>query len=236
MNFIKKIYDGKKDSWTHNQFQKFSKGIFPDKASFIIKKSKEDYKISTTYEFANEFVYYFAEKLGEKKVEMSGAIISTSDIKNLIDFKEIKQFQGVKRYIIDSEISGNEIKNLVEKIPKAFFGLSFEEKGVFSLKIKPKSPKSKKPNSKKQEKIKPDFCKIVTKDKNLVNSFVFEKNDFKNAEIVHTFIIEDIIIPNELKNTEDYLKIREESLRKGKIIRNSQIDGEKIVKEISFQA
>jgi hypothetical protein len=174
-----------------------------------------------------------AGKLGGNKARVTGAIVSTNDLKEELDFKEIKQFQGVKRYIIDKEMSGDEILSLLEKFPKAFFALSFNcDKDSTSLKIKPKAPKSGKPG-KKGEKPKPNFCKITTTDKMLAEDFVFEVSDFKKAEIDHKFIINEIIQP---EGETDYARIRELAKRKGEIIREALIDGIEIRKKMDFEA
>ena len=234
MNFIKKIFDNQIDNSIHLQFQKFSKGEFRNRALVEAKKSKSGYKIKTSAEFANELVKAIAKKLGERKTLVTGAIISTSDLKNEIKFKEIKQFHGVKRYLIESEMSGKEILELLEKFPKTFFALSFSV-GEDVLKIKPKSPKSGKPG-KENEEIKVDFCSLKTSDSEIGKSFVFEKPDFNNALIKHLFLIEKIEIPEELKNSKDFAKIREESKRVGKVIREAEIDGEKTKVEKNFSA
>jgi len=232
MNFIKKIFQNKSDNLVHLQFQKFGRGEFRDKALINAKKSGGRYIISTTSEFANGFVRVTGEKLGSNKAKVTGAIISTSDLREKLDFKEIKQFQGVKKYIIDKEMTGDEILSLLEKFPKAFFALSFKcDKDSTVLKIKPKAPKSGKPGT-KEKKTKPGFCKITTTDKILAEDFVFEAPDFKKAEITHQFIINEIIKP---EGETDYAKIRELAKRKGKIIREALVDGEKIRKEIGFE-
>ena len=114
MNFIKKIFEGKEDENVHFQFQKFSKGEFRDRALIKAKNSKGNYSINTTSEFANELVKTLAEKLGNNKTKITGCIISVRDLKRELNFKEIKQFQGVKRYFIDAEMSGNEIIELLK--------------------------------------------------------------------------------------------------------------------------
>ena len=234
MNFIKKIFDNQIDNSVHLQFQKFSRGEFKNRALIEAKKFASGYKIKTSAEFTNEFVKEMAKKLGEKKTNVAGAIISTSDLKNEIKFKEIKQFQGVKRYLIDNEMSGKEILELLEKFPKTFFALSFSV-GEDVLKIKPKSPKSVK-SGKEVEEIKVDFCSLKTSDSEIRKSFVFEKSDFNNALIKHTFLIEKIEIPEELKNSKDFAKIREGSRKAGKIIRIANIDGKEIKSEKEFKA
>ncbi len=234
MNFIKKIVDENIDNSVHLQFQKFSRGEFKNRAIIKVKHTAGKYTINTTAEFANELVRIAANRLGENVAKVTGAVVSTSDLTGELEFKDKKQFQGVKRYIIDKDMVGQNIINLLDKFPKAFFALSFDF-GDDKLKIKPKAPKSGKPGKKGEEAPKPDFCKLVTKDKSIAGSFVFEKKDFKEAEINHTFIIEEIVISDELKATNDFAKIREESKRKGKIIRLSKIDGIESKKEIDFE-
>jgi hypothetical protein len=230
MNFIKKIFDGKIDEDVHLQFQKFSKGEFKDRALIRVKQSKGKYTINTSSEFANELVKTMAEKLGNKSTKITGVIVSTSDLKDKLDYTQIKQFQGVKKYFIDKEMSGNEIIKLLEEFPKNFFALSFEV-GENKLKIKPKAPKASK--AKKGEAPKADFCKLITKDKEIGSSFVVEKSDFKESEINHTFIIEKIIFP---ENEKDFAKIREIAKKSGKIIRNAIIDEKEFASEKEFEA
>lgn len=234
MNFIKKIFDERVDESVHLQFQKFSRGEFRDRALIEAKNSNGKFTIKTSSEFANEFVRIMAEKLESEKTTVTGAIVSTQDLKEELKFKEIKQFQGVKRYLIENEMSGDEIINLLNKFPKNFFALSFSV-GEDILKIKPKAPKSGKPG-KGDEKPKVDFCSFKTNDKKVLESFIFEGTDFKKVEINHTFIIEKIEIPEELKNSKDFAEIREKSKRVGKIVRKAEIDGQEFKREINFSA
>lgn len=235
MDFINKVFSKKVDESVHLQFQKFSRGEFRNRAVIAAKKTGVKYTIKTSSEFANGFVREIALLLGKNIADITGAIVSTNDLRNVIEFKEIKQFQGVKRYLIDKKMSGEEILSLLDKFPKAFFALSFSV-GNTSLKIKPKAPKSGKPGTKGEEAPKPDFCNLSTDDKKIVESFVFEVPDFKNAEITHTFLIDEIVIPPSLKNEKDYAIIREKALRKGRIIRNSVIDGRAYKEEVNFEA
>lgn len=236
MNFIKKVHDKNFDESVHLQFQKFSKGEFKNRAIIQAKFSGGKYTINTSAEFANELVRDCAEKLGSKRTKIEGAIVSTLDLKKDLEFKEIKQFQGVKKYMIENEMSGHEIINLLNTFPKAFFALSFDTGEETILKIKPKAPKSGKPGTKGEEAPKPDFCKLITRDKKLAESFIFENSEFKNASIIHDFLIDKIEIPDELKNSEDFALIREKSKRIGIILRKATIDGNKIEKELELRA
>ncbi len=232
--FIKKIFDGKTDEFVHLQFQKFSRGNFNDKALVRAKNSKGKYSINTTYEYANEIVRSLAEKLGNNKTKINGVIVSTKDLKGEVDFSGKKQFAGVKQYIITKEMTGNEIISIIDKFPKAFIALSFTV-GENELKIKAKAPKSGKPSTKTDEKIAPDFCKLKTTDKELARSMLFDLDieSFKEVEVRHAFIIEDIEIPAGEKDPE---KMRENAVRIGKIVRRTKVDDKETTKEVKFRA
>ncbi len=231
MNFIKKVFDDKVDEEVHLQFQKFSKGEFRDRALIEAKNSNGKYTIKTSAEFANELVKMMAEKLGDEKTKVTGAIVSTSDLTGKIEFKDKKQFQGVKRYIIDREMSGKEILDLLDEFPKTFFALSFSV-GEDKLKIKPKAPKSGKPG-KGDKEAKADFCSLKTKDKQIADSFIFENPNFKLAKINHTYFIDSMVMP---EGEKDFAKIREMAKRKGKIVRKAVIDENVVNSEKEFEA
>lgn len=233
--FIKKIFEGKGDEFVHLQFQKFSKGVFEKRALVKIKNSKGKYSIATTSEYAREIIITLAEELGENKTQVTGALISALKLEGF-DYKEKKSAIGINKYLIDKEMSGNELKELCLKIPKAFFGLNFKT-SYSDLKIKPKSPKSTKSASSTKEDVKIDFCKIKTTNKEIVRNFLFDfEDDFKNAEIHHDFLINEIVIPEEMKKEKDFAKIRENSQRKGKIVRKIKIDDKENITEKEFIA
>jgi hypothetical protein len=235
--FIKKIFDGKTDNLVHAQFQKFSRGEFKDKAVILYSNSKDKYTLSTTYEYANEFARMMAEKLGDSKTNITGVIVSTRDLTGMVNFSDKKQFAGVKQYVLNGEMSGKQIIDLLDKLPVAFFALSFKV-GENEIKIKPKAPISGKPSTKGGDATpKADFCKFYTTDKELLKNFVFDNeilsSSAKKAEINHTYIINDITLP---KGETDPARIRELAIRKGKVIRTIKIDEKVIKKEHDFSA
>lgn len=232
--FIKKIFEGKTDLSVHLQFQKFSKGEFKNKALIKANHVKEKYTLFTTAEYANELVTLTAEKLGNSKTKVSGAIITTADLTGKLNFKDKKQFMGVKQYLLDGEMTGKEILDIITKFPLAFIALSFNAPEI-ELKIKAKAPKSAKPSTKKEGRPNPDFCKIITTNKDLVKNLLFDLDldSFKKVEIEHTFLIKDIIFP---KGEKDFAKIRELAQRKGTIIRKLIVDGKENIKEKDFIA
>jgi len=236
-NFIKKIFEKQEmDELVHSQFTKFSKGEFPDRAMIRAKNSKGKYTITTTSEFAKYLIISLAEKLGDDKTSVSGAIISALDLEGF-EYDERKMAMGVRKYMIyDKEMSGTKIIELCNKIEKAFFALSFDA-GDTSLVIKPKSPKSAKGASSSKnpdKKAKIDFCKLKTTDVGLVKNLLFDiKGDWKKVEIHHDIFIEDIIFP---EGEKDFAKIREMARRSGRIVRKIDLDGSISEKESEFVA
>lgn len=229
-SFIKKIFEDKVDEEVHQQFIKFSKGEFKNRALVSGKKTAKNVSLGLSAEFANELVKSVAEKLTEK-VKVTGAIVSTKDLTGEIEFKDKKQFQGVKRYILDTEMTGEELITLCNDFPKAFIALSFNAEDT-QLKIKPKTPKTGKPG-KGGEAPKADFCKLKTTDESLIKEYLFDIPSFKKVDIQHTFLIEDIEIP---KDEKDPVLMREKAIRKGKIIRKINVDGNERIEEKEFSA
>src|SRR4030042_618300 len=159
-SFIKKIFNEKIDDLVHFQFIKFSKGTFKGRAMIRAKNSSGKFVIATTYEYAKEIIMTLASKLGENKTQVTGALISALDLE--FDYDERKMAMGVRKYMLNREMTGDQILNLCNKIDKAFFALSFKVGGT-ELIISPKSPKSAKgvSSSKKEgAKAKINFIKI----------------------------------------------------------------------------
>lgn len=231
-SFVKKIFNGNMDEHVHLQFEKYGRGEYRNKAVIIARNVKGVYNITTTSEFANEFVRAMAEKLGKDKANVTGIVVSTRDLTGELNFKNKKQFMGVKQYVLDGEMSGDEIIVLMDKFPRCFFGLSFTAKGS-ELKVKPKAPKSAKPSTKPEDKLKADFCKLKTQDAALMHGVLFDTKEFKRAEAKHTFVINDILLP---KNVDDPRQLREMAKRKGKIIREITVDGMTVKEEKDFLA
>ena len=236
--FIKKIFDNKTDKIIHIQFQKFSRGEFKDKAVILYSHSKDKYTLSTTYEYANEFVRALADILGTSKAQVTGVLVSTRDLKAELKYTSIKQFAGVKQYILEGEMTGKEILSLLDKFPTAFFALSFKLADGTELKTRAKAPISGKPSTKADAAPRADFCKLYTTNRDIVKKFVFDSEildnpNVKKAEIKHIFLVNDIELP---KGEVDPKLIRENAIRKGKIIRQIKIDEVSTKKEHDFTA
>jgi len=229
---LKKIFSGKNDEEIHNEFIKFSRGIFNNRYLIQAKKQKDSWSIKTGYEFANFFVRKCLSRIAGE-IDLKGAVVYTGRLDDIkIPISRVKQFMGVKQYIIETKVKASEVLDLMNKHPKAFYALSFKfEDG--ELKIKAKAPKSAKPSNKGDGEPKGNFCALKTKDKEIISDLFFDFPDFKEIQIKHSLNIEEIILPKEV---EDPVKLRELSKRKGKIIREIKVDGKSDKKEVSFEA
>ncbi|MDO8517574.1 MAG: hypothetical protein Q7S33_05610 [Nanoarchaeota archaeon] len=235
---INKIFNGISDEEVHSEFLKFGKGIFKNKYMISAKKQKDLWNIKTGAEFANSLVRIMAEKIGINKIMINGVIVSTLKLKEEPEFFkilancEVKQFMGIKQFKINQELSGKEIIELMNKFPRAFFALTFKTSDS-ELKVKPKAPKSAKPSTSAEKEVKIDFCSLKTSNKEIVKELFFDIGDFNEIRISHTLKIDDIIYP---KNEKDPIKVRELSQRKGILVREIEIDGQKKVVEKAFLA
>lgn len=229
MNFIKKIFDELPDEECKLQLRRFGKGIYENRALVDIAKGKK-IKIKTSFEFANFFVRVLGNTI-KSKTKITGGVITT---KNL-DFGfnvEKKQFAGVKTYLFDKEFDKDELFNLMDKNNDLLFFLSFKTE-YGELKCKVKTPKAGKPAKKDEEEPKADFCVFSTGDLDFVKEFTFDvPYDFKKCFIKHKFLIEDLTILKEYEN--DFEKARMYAVRKGKLIRELNIDGNKQINKVDF--
>ena len=70
--------------------------------------------MKTSFEYANDFARFMANTIKDK-VKISGGVITTKDIKKDLDFEPaVKQFAGVKTYLIENEMSKDQIINLMD--------------------------------------------------------------------------------------------------------------------------
>jgi len=229
-NVIHKIFSNEFDERVHEDFVKFSRGVFENRYLIEGKRQKDKWAIKTSAEFANYFVQKCLEKVSGK-IAMKGAIVCTFSLEGKIGFERVKQFAGVKQHLIESEVVAEEVLSLMNEHPKAFYALSFSS-GDFDLKIKAKPPKSGKPGKKGRDEPKADFCTLKTTDEELVKDLFFDFPVFKEIRVKHTIEINDIEIPKDAKTPEE---MREKALRKGVVRRFVDVGGEKKESEKSFE-
>ncbi len=221
-NIIKKIFEGNNDDEVHNAFIKFSKGTFNDRYLLDAKAQKDKWAIKAGAEYVNTIVEKCLKK-SEEKVQIKGVIVSTMDLREEVtfEFERVKQFMGIKQLIINTELNRDELLALMERLPKAFYALSFKGDD-FDLKVKAKAPKGAKPSNKGDKEVKADFCNLKTPDKSLIDELFFDLADgWKIAKVNHTIVIDNIELPS---GVTDPVAMREGAKRGGKIIRSVSVD------------
>lgn len=220
MNFIKKIFLGEDDDSVHRQFTRFGKGAYGGRAALSLWRTKK-LKIKSGFEFVNDFVLFVA---GLGNVKFSGSIRS----KDEIEFLSGKKKSGKWVYEV-SDFSSDRIKEIADKV--YYFLLNGEGEGI-KLKIKGKLPKP----GKSEKKIDDKFCQMELDEKyyNAVKEdFFWDLPEGKKISVNHTFLIDEIVMPK--TDEKDFARIREMAKRKGKIIRNSVVDGKEIKSEKEFE-
>ncbi len=238
-SIINRVFNWKVDDEVHSDFVKFGRGVFKDKYLVNAKRQKGGvWSIKTSYEFANYFVKSCVEELlgnelsNEQPIAVSGVVVSTKNLKDELPFtiSRVKQFAGVKQAVIDSEAKPSDIISAVEKLPKAFFALSFKTNNS-ELKIKAKAPKSAKPSQKGEGKQKADFCSLKTSNNDIIRDLLFDIKDIdaiNEISISHEIEVKKINIPKEIA---DPVEMREKATREGVIKRKVVADG-KIREEV----
>ncbi len=207
--FIKKVWQGKGDE-AHQYFVRFSKGKFQNRAVLVLQKTTK-IKLKGSFEWANDFAG-IASELGESS--FSGTILSKQEIPELTEFLKKK-----KESIVQYEVQGISAEKVRQAYNKAYCLLLNAESPEVVLKTKKKLPKP----GKAEGKVDDGFCQIEADLKywpQIKEAFMLA--ECKKAKIAHTFIIDNIILP---EGEKDFAKIREFAKRKGKIIRKMEIDG-----------
>jgi len=127
-----------------------------------------------------------------------------------------------KKEELDKEISGTELKKLCEENSYILLNLKFDKYSVAVGKSLPKPGKEPKNN----------FCKCVLPIELLKE--ITDLENFKKAEITHTIIIEDIVVPEAIK--EDFEQARLNAKRKGTILRKTIVDKKESEEKAKFEA
>jgi hypothetical protein len=232
---IKKIFENISDKKVHNAFMKFSRGEFKNKYLIQAKKQASKTAIKTSAEFTNDIEKICLENISEP-IQMKGVIVSTTDLSDEIgiEIKKKSNFQGVRKLQIDTEVNPQKILELMEKYPKVFFALSFKSDDI-ELKVKPKAPTSGKPGKSNEDGPKVDFCTLKTNNQQIIDEFLFDVSDFKEAKITHTIDITDIIYPDNMESLSPK-EVREQAKRGGTVVRKAVVDSKEAISEANFIA
>ncbi len=223
MTVMKKVFNGVFDDEVHGAFLKFSRGIYRNKYLIEGKRQSKNWAIKAGVEYVNFLVRRCLEKI-DGRVVIKGVIISTLDLKGEIGFDAVKvrNFQGIRKNVIDTEVEASEVLGLMNKFPRVFFALSFSGDD-FVLKIKARAPKNSKSGN-GDDKPVIDFCSLKIKDKSIVDDLFFGVENFRDVSVNYMIEVNDIIYPENVDNLEP-AEVRELSKRKGVVARNVDVDG-----------
>lgn len=223
MNFVKDLCSGKKDEYIHKQFIRYGKGEY-DRLFFTIKKGKI-LLIKSSYDFTNEFVRIISDNLDET-VEVTGKVVGTSDFEKDWEFSNYAKKMGVYSGEFSGKFDQKKLKQFFEIFK--FRHMLLNIKGAnFRLSCGKSIPK---PGG----NIKDNFCSAAL-PLNLIDEFCFDcEKDFNLLIIKHKLVIDDVIVPKEYIS--DFAKARQFGIRKGKLIREIDLDGKQVVKEYKLEA
>jgi len=216
--FIKKIWEGKGEE-AHSYFVRFSKGQFKNRAALNLQKTSK-IKLRGSFEWVNDFVEVVSEI---SEARFSGIILSKEELPEFPGKKKT----GIFQYDVENVDSGKiqEIKN------KAYALLLDAETPDIKLKTKKKLPK---PGKSSEKKADDKFCQLEADLRywpQIKEAFMLP--ECRKCKINHTFIIEEVILPEDEK---DFSIIREKARRKGRIIRKLEIDKKESEEEKEFVA
>ncbi|MFA5176431.1 MAG: hypothetical protein WC413_04215 [Candidatus Nanoarchaeia archaeon] len=225
MNFIKEIFENKGSELAHEQFKRFGKGNYTDRALINLKKSKK-LSVKTSFEFSN-FLCYLIAKEASSKINISGAIVAFRDFGKELDLQNEYSKRGkvYRADITEQEITKEKLSEIIEKFKFDFLLLKLRADNC-NLSCKDSLPK---PGG----TLKDNFCSASFENVDITKEFAFDvKEDFSNLIIKHIYEITDLIIPKETED--DFAKARLLAKRKGKIIRILNLDGKEIKKEFNL--
>lgn len=231
---MKKIFQDKIDERVHNQFVRFGKGKYENRARINLQVKKDKIRTTSSFEYANDFVELAGEIIGKENSKVSGVVLSKESISEQLKEKGISAEEKKKAMIfenpIEQELSGEQLKFIIDNSYFSLFDISSQE---LSLKTKKKLPR---PGKGREAKVDDKFCVLECSLKflqKIKDAFFFDVPECKKCRIAHTYEISEIVMPKEEKNFE---KIRLLAKRKGKLIRRINADNKEILKEKEFEA
>ncbi|MBD3194007.1 MAG: hypothetical protein GF317_03060 [Candidatus Lokiarchaeota archaeon] len=257
MHFLKKLSENPEieepiedNMDIHRHFYRYSRGTFIGPACKIRRTStKISLKGSLEYEdIVEELVLktYSGEELEVEGVLITGKDIS-DDIEDLGLSWELKESTGktknFKAKFSDSTVKKQNLLNAIEIFREnSYLLLTFNVDSACKVTTKKRLPRpSKKKPVDDDISKRVNFCKgyMENTEENsemvineLIPDFIDELPEgWKKITLTNTYHIKDIEIPKNIKNSR---MLRIMSIRKGKLVRNIDVDGDNIEKQYSI--
>ncbi|MHA1490118.1 MAG: hypothetical protein ACTSRI_10740 [Promethearchaeota archaeon] len=256
MHFIKKVIEtpiledpAKNHKDIHRHFNRYSRGDFIG-PSIKITKTKNKLTLKGSHEYEDLILEIVIRTILEKEVDVKGVLISGEDISETItnlgfDWNLTKSKGKTSNYKanIEDVIKKTTLLESIEAFREnSYFLLSFNLNPTCKITTKTRIPQ---PSKKKVEDDNVDkriqFCTgcISNTIKNLglisnlgLSDFKSElPEQWKSIIVLNNYKIMEIELPKNIKNSR---LLRIMAIRKGKIIRSVNIDGELIEKQYSI--
>ncbi len=235
----------------HRHFYRYSKGVFIGPA-LKISKTKAKITMKGAHEYEDLILETVANTISnsQENFEIKGKLITSSDITNLISElglnwvlkKSTGKTKNYKADIVD-QINKDLLLQIVDAFrEKCYLLLSYNRNANCKVTTKKNIPQPSKRKVEDDDVSKRiQFCigMLNNTDVNLemmldlaVPDFKSElPNNWKSLTILNNYHIDQIVIPTNIK---DSRLVRIMAIRKGKMIRSVEIDGDLIEKQYSI--
>ncbi|MFX1384073.1 MAG: hypothetical protein ACFFBP_16680 [Promethearchaeota archaeon] len=248
MHFLKQLVENSQlddpannHSDIHRHFYRYSKGEFIGPA-IMINTTKSRITIKGTHEYEDLIQEIVTKTANSDKFEITGILETGKDLSDVISNLglewKLKKSSGQKQ-IFKSEFSDSVDKvTLLEMIEtfraNSYLLLSFNSGPSCKVTTKKRIPQPSKKKIEEDDITKRvQFCSgIIDNNEDsikIIKELVFTDfiseipNNFKKTILMNNYKFDDIIIPKNVKNS---LLMRLMAIRKGKMIRSLEVDGE----------
>jgi len=256
MHFLKKITENptlddpaKEHMDVHRHFYRYSRGEFSGPA-IKLRQTSTKFTLKGSLEYEDLVQELILRSVATDELEVEGTLITGKDISERLEELDLgwdlKESSGkTKNYKANFEqtIETKKLINIIEEFREnSYILLNFRlEKWVrVDTKSRLPKPSKKKPIDDDVNK-RVQFCKGYMDHTDENNQMIMDEvlfdfkdeipKDWNKITLTNNYRINEILIPRGVK---DSRKLRILAVRKGKLIRTAEIDGEIIEKQYSF--
>ena len=226
INFIKEIVLTKKtDGHNHQQFIRYSKGTFENRAYYHLKISGQKLTVFCGFELVNDLIYMIIKN--NEEIEVKGKVYAKEKLHALYLANEEKK-KGFFIYTINDHLTKEQAEEFYETCKETYILVQIKAKDA-ELKA---NPKPHNPRGKYIEK----FCKVITEGKikaAILDALAWDCPQAKDIEARHTLAITTLNIPPGIEN--DTVQARLDAKRVGIMYRHLVVDGQETTKEFPFE-
>lgn len=256
MHFLKKIAENptledpaKEHMDVHRHFYRYSRGEFIGPA-IKLRQTSTKFTLKGSLEYEDLVQELVLRSISADQLDIDGTLITGKDISERLNELnltwDLKESTGkTKNYkaSFETTIDKKKLMNLIEEFREnCYFLLNFQLDKWIRVDTKSRLPKpSKKKPIDDDVNKRVQFCKGYMEPTEENNQMIQDEilfdfkeeipNDWSKITLTNNYNISEIAIPRGIK---DSRKLRILAVRKGKLIRTVDIDGEIIEKQYSF--